>query len=68
MNNKLSYFIVDGVESEISDEQARQNIGDIGTLKTTEKTNIVSAINEVNSKKCVTIEYNSTNKRRTINT
>lgn len=46
----LSKFLIGGETANIKDASARNNIGDLSSLATTAKNNLVSAINEVNNK------------------
>lgn len=44
---EISKSVVDDVEYDIKDATARANLGDLSALKTTNKSDTVSAINEV---------------------
>ena len=65
----VAKFNVHGQELNIEDSSARQTIGNLTELETTNKNNLVEAINEVKNNKNYgdsLISYDETNNRLTI--
>lgn len=65
----LSYFNLDGTTIPVVDEECRANVGNLSSLQTTSKNNLVSAINEVfSSVGGITITYDENTSTMTITT
>ena len=65
----VAKFNVHGQELNVEDSSARQTIGNLTELETTNKNNLVEAINEVKNNKNYgdsSISYDEINKRLTI--
>ena len=65
----VAKFNVHGQELNVEDSSARQTIGNLTELETTNKNNLVEAINEVKNNKNYgdsSISYDETNNRLTI--